>query len=101
MKKCKRKTNCWCFFRGWPNQIRKKCKGLLERGKEKSVFTIYNVRKKQNEIFEKIRKTSLTYSRKNGNINKLSRTVAVKLHKMVAIRALKKLIKKFKKGVDR
>ena len=43
----------------------------------------------------------MTYSRKNGNINKLSRTVAVKLHKMVAIRALKKLIKKFKKGVDR
>ena len=37
----------------------------------------------------------MTYSRKNGNINKLSRTVAVKLHKMVAIRALKKLIKKF------
>ena len=43
----------------------------------------------------------MTYSRKNGNMDKLSRTVAVKLRKMVALRALKKLLKKFKKGVDR
>ena len=46
------------------------------------------------DFIKKSKKTSLTYSIKNGSIVKLSRTAAVKPHKKVALTALKKLLKK-------